>query len=87
MENVLMIAGGLGGLALGALGGYRLGRVLSQRHAWGFWTANVVFVALGIGIALVGLTRDARWLSVAALGLEAGGLTALKYGYRGAVAA
>lgn len=85
METVLAVAGGFVGVAMGAGGGYFSGKAVSMRPPWAYWVGNVLLVALGVGLVYVGLSQGFTWLVIGAVGLEAAGLTGLKYGYRGLV--
>ncbi len=82
METVLSIAGGALGLVAGAALSYWVGGAISTRSVWLYRLGNGLLIVVGVVLAYVGLTQEMRWLAIGAIGLEAGGLTGLKYGYR-----
>ena len=68
------------GLALGAVGGYRAGRQAEGLPAR-YWTLNGVAFIGALGLDIAGLFVHQAWLSYGSLGLMAGLITGLKYGY------
>jgi uncharacterized protein YcfJ len=77
---VLMGVGLVAGLAAGGFAGFKVGSRVTGRRAR-FW---LIAVALLVGSTVVlayALRIDAMWLTGTALGILAGGLTGLKYGW------
>ncbi len=81
METVWTVVGGAAGLALGIIGGFKIGALVQERSGWYYWTLNIVAMVVGVMITTVGLAYAWGWLSVGGMGLIAGGFTGLKYGY------
>ena len=79
MSGLADVAAVAGGLALGGLSGYAVGRgvVASRRAFW--WAAGSGIVAC-VAVDILGLVLGANWLMVGSLGVMAGWLTGLKYG-------
>ena len=80
MSLLIAIACAVGGLALGALVGFRLGENArgSRREYWGLNAAVVV----GCGaLNFAGLAWGRSWLAYGALGLMGGLITGMKYGF------
>jgi hypothetical protein len=81
MEAVLIVIGGIVGLAIGLAGGLWLGGLVRERGSWLYWLLNVLVLAIGIAGNSAGLFIGQFWLVVASLAFIGGGLTGLKYGY------
>jgi hypothetical protein len=77
---VLVVVGVAAGLAMGGVAGWRGGK-----WAVGFpdryWTLNAAAFLGALGLDIAGLFLRQPWLSYGALGLMAGLITGLKYGY------
>ena len=68
------------GLVLGALVGYRIGKeVHGNRRV--YWALNVGAVLGCAALDFVGLMMGWYWLAYSAIGLMAGLITGMKYGY------
>jgi len=70
----------LAGLAIGGAGGWRLGGAARGNSAR-YWTFNALAVAVGMALDFAGLLQGWQWLGLGALGLMAGALTGLRFGY------
>lgn len=81
MDTVWMVLGGIAGLALGLVGGFKLGGLIRGRASWSYWLLNIVTVIAGVAAVMFGLAYGIGWLVGGALGLEGGALTGLKYGF------
>ena len=81
MEVVLLIIGSLTGLAAGIWIGLKWGMRLADRPSWRYWAANGVMALAGLVIATAGQFLGAHWFAVSGVGIMAGGITGLKYGY------
>lgn len=81
METALTVAGGAVGLALGIMGGFKIGALVRGRSGWYYWTLNIAAMVIGVMITTVGLVYAWGWLSIGGMALIAGSLTGLKYGY------
>jgi len=68
------------GLALGSVGGWRGGR-WAVGFAERYWMLNAAAFLGALGLDVAGLFLGQRWLSYGAIGLMAGLITGLKYGY------
>ena len=79
MTYLLMGVGIVVGLALGGLGGLKVGAVLTNRPVW-FWVVVAALFVVAVLLTGQALTTGAMWLAGATLGVLAGGLTGLKYG-------
>ena len=76
----LTVIGVVAGLALGAVGGYRAG-LQAQGVATRYWTLNGLAFVSALGLDIAGMFVHRAWLSYGSLGLMAGLITGLKYGY------
>jgi hypothetical protein len=81
MEIVLVVLGGVLGLALGISGGLWLGGLIRERGSWLYWVLNFLVLALGVLGNFAGLRIGQFAVVVFSLSLIGGGLTGLKYGY------
>lgn len=81
MAALLALSGAVAGLAVGVWAGLAAGRRIQERAPWVFWLVNAAFVLLGLVINVIGLSIRQLWFAMIGLGLLAGGLTGLKYGY------
>jgi hypothetical protein len=80
VELVLTLGGVAAGLVFGGLVGHRIGeRVRGRRRA--YWALNVAVVLGCAGLDFAGLAMGSYWLAVSAIGLMAGLITGMKYGY------
>ncbi len=82
VDLVIAIAGGVGGLALGIVAGFRVGSLVQGQAKWRYWILNGVAMLMGLLGDVAGLTLGAWWLVVGSLAFIGGALTGLKYGYR-----
>lgn len=76
---IATLIAGSAGIAIGAGGGWRLGRALTGRSG-AYWGANAVALVLGLGLSILAGFVRFQPLSVFAIGFMAGSLTGLKYG-------
>lgn len=81
MALVLGLVGSLVGLGLGAWLGYVVGKRIAQRGALVYWALNGVTVLVGLLVNVVGLVIGQFALAMLGVGLIAGGITGLKFGY------
>jgi len=82
----LAVAGVFVGLLGGLLGGYWLGG-LARKNSRQYWALNGASVLLCVALDFVGLVTGQVWLALGAVGLLAGLLTGLKYGYSESIGA
>ena len=75
-----IVIGIVAGLAIGAIGGLRAG-AWARGDAVRYWSLNAVAFLGSLGLDIVGLLVRQPWLSYGSLGLMAGLITGLKYGY------
>jgi len=81
MDIVVLIVAGGGGIAAGIWGGLKLGERVRDERPWKYWTLNgAAFVISVSALILAGFTQQI-WVWAAVLGVFAGLLTGLKYGY------
>ena len=80
MRYVAIVLGIVVGLVLGALGGLRAG-AWARGFAARYWTLNAAALLGSLGLDILGLFVRQPWLSYGSLGLMAGLITGLKYGY------
>jgi len=76
-----MVASGGAGLAVGVGAGLALGARVRERSSKTYWLLNAADMVLGVAIMIVGGLLGWMWLGYFGVGLTAGGLTGLKYGY------
>jgi hypothetical protein len=81
MEIVLIVLGGIAGLAVGLFGGHWLGGLIRGRGSWLYWLLNFLVLALGVLGNFAGLRIGQFAVVVLSLSFIGGGLTGLKYGY------
>ncbi len=80
MQLAGAIIGVLAGLLGGIWGGYKLGEHV-RGNPREYWTWNAVAFVVCVLLDMVGLALGWHWLAVSALGLLAGLITGMKYGY------
>lgn len=85
MEIVVLVVAAIAGLVAGAWLGLRVGERLRRARPWRYWAWNVGALLAGMLIAFLGQVLGALWLAVVGLGLAAGCITGLKYGYGASV--
>lgn len=81
MDTVWMVLGGIAGIIVGLVGGFKVGSLVRGRASWLYWLLNVVTVVVGVAVVTVALGLGYGWLVGGALGFEGGALTGLKYGF------
>ena len=69
------------GIALGFWAGFAAGSRASKKPAWAYWVLNLVALAVGLAVDVVGLSVGSLPLATLGLALFAGGISGLKYGY------
>jgi hypothetical protein len=80
MVYVLIVIGIVAGLVLGIFGGLRAG-AWARGNAVRYWSLNAGAFFGSLGLDILGLFVRQPWLSYGAIGLMAGLITGLKYGY------
>lgn len=80
MQLFLGILGVLVGLVGGIALGYWLGSLV-RGHAKRYWALNGAAVVVCVVLDFIGLVTAQDWLALGAVGLMAGLITGLKYGY------
>jgi hypothetical protein len=86
MELAMAVGGVLLALLAGVAAGYKTGSVIrGNRKA--FWGLNIAAVVFCAALDFVGLVLGQYWLAVSAIGLMAGLITGLKYGYAESIGA
>jgi hypothetical protein len=80
MQLAVAVAATIAGLGLGGAAGWALGK-WSAGHRRRFWTLVSACLVASMALNYIGLTSGQKWLALGALGLMAGLLTGLKYGY------
>jgi hypothetical protein len=76
----MSILGGVGGLMIGGLGGFYLGRWLRCRRRWWYWGASAACLLLGVGFIFMGQAPGFGIMAGLGIGFVTGGLNGIKYG-------
>jgi hypothetical protein len=78
---LLTVLAAVAGIALGFWAGFAAGRRIAGKPGWIYWSLNLVALAIGLTVDIVGLTVGSMALAGLGLALFAGGISGLKYGY------
>lgn len=81
MGGLEAVAGALGGIALGGVGGFLAGDRVIGGRVWLYWLANAAGLVAGVAAAAYGLATGAQWAWVGGVALIGGWATGLKYGH------
>ena len=80
MDVVLMLVGGIAGMAAGVFGGLKWGESLREKSNAAYWFANLLVMAAGMAVVFGGSVIAWPAVAVSGVGLMGGGVTGLKYG-------
>ena len=86
MAVFIGVASVLVGVLAGIFAGYALGKLVRGRSAR-YWGLNAGALVVCMTLDFVGLVTGRAWLALGAIGLMAGLLTGLKYGYAESIGA
>jgi len=78
---ILAVLAAIAGIALGFWAGFAAGSRVSKMPAWVYWLLNLIALAIGLTVDVVGLSFGSLPLATLGLALFAGGISGLKYGY------
>jgi hypothetical protein len=78
---VLVVLAAVAGIAIGFWAGFAAGSRVSHLRSWVYWTLNLVALAVGLAVDVAGLSMGSLAAATFGIGLFAGAISGLKYGY------
>jgi hypothetical protein len=79
--DALAVLGAVAGLAVGLFAGVRIGRRLRAHRVWRFWLTCVISLLVGTALIYVGEMDRLPLLAGVGVGLAAGALNGVRWGY------